>query len=178
MRINKILLGFLGTAALMLPCSLALAETAVAPLTLALTEGAGASVGTVTFTDVDGGVEIKTDLHSLPPGALGFHIHENGTCAPMEKDGRMPPAQSAGGHYDPDKTGKHLGPDGGGHRGDLPRLTVDGNGRAVHTMRVKNLTVSEIKNRSLMIHEGGDNYSDSPVELGGGGGRLACGVIR
>ncbi|MRR17699.1 MAG: superoxide dismutase [Cu-Zn] SodC1, partial [Deltaproteobacteria bacterium] len=31
---------------------------------------------------------------------------------------------------------------------------------------------------SLMIHVGGDNYSDVPEKLGGGGGRLACGVVK
>ncbi len=29
----------------------------------------------------------------------------------------------------------------------------------------------------LVIHEGGDNYSDTPKPLGGGGGRIACGVV-
>jgi len=29
-----------------------------------------------------------------------------------------------------------------------------------------------------MIHAGGDNHSDHPTALGGGGARMACGVIR
>ena len=29
-----------------------------------------------------------------------------------------------------------------------------------------------------MIHAGGDNYSDQPQPLGGGGARIACGVIN
>jgi Cu-Zn family superoxide dismutase len=29
-----------------------------------------------------------------------------------------------------------------------------------------------------MIHEGGDNYSDKPKPLGGGGARIACGVVK
>jgi Cu-Zn family superoxide dismutase len=29
-----------------------------------------------------------------------------------------------------------------------------------------------------MIHQGGDNYSDDPKKLGGGGARVACGVIN
>jgi Cu-Zn family superoxide dismutase len=29
-----------------------------------------------------------------------------------------------------------------------------------------------------MIHAGGDNYSDQPVPLGGGGARIACGVVK
>jgi Cu-Zn family superoxide dismutase len=29
-----------------------------------------------------------------------------------------------------------------------------------------------------MIHAGGDNYSDHPKRLGGGGARIACGVVK
>jgi Cu-Zn family superoxide dismutase len=29
-----------------------------------------------------------------------------------------------------------------------------------------------------MVHVGGDNYSDKPKPLGGGGARFACGVIE
>jgi Cu-Zn family superoxide dismutase len=29
-----------------------------------------------------------------------------------------------------------------------------------------------------MVHAGGDNYSDQPKPLGGGGDRIACGLIR
>jgi Cu-Zn family superoxide dismutase len=29
-----------------------------------------------------------------------------------------------------------------------------------------------------MVHVGGDNYSDTPAPLGGGGGRLVCGVVK
>jgi Cu-Zn family superoxide dismutase len=28
-----------------------------------------------------------------------------------------------------------------------------------------------------MLHVGGDNYADTPAPLGGGGARMACGVI-
>ena len=28
-----------------------------------------------------------------------------------------------------------------------------------------------------MVHASGDNYSDDPAPLGGGGARIACGVI-
>jgi Cu-Zn family superoxide dismutase len=38
--------------------------------------------------------------------------------------------------------------------------------------------VSALKGRALMIHAGGDNYSDAPAPLGGGGARLACGVVQ
>ena len=51
--------------------------------------------------------------------------------------------------------------------------TADGIDQTVEAPR---LQLSEIEGRTLMIHEGGDNYSDNP-ENGGGKGRIACGVI-
>ena len=39
------------------------------------------------------------------------------------------------------------------------------------------LKTDDVKGRSLMIHLMGDNFSDDPQPLGGGGARLACGVI-
>ncbi|MEQ1806275.1 MAG: hypothetical protein ABL900_12950 [Burkholderiaceae bacterium] len=35
----------------------------------------------------------------------------------------------------------------------------------------------DVRNRALMNHVGGDNHADHPAPLGGGGARLACGVI-
>ncbi len=40
------------------------------------------------------------------------------------------------------------------------------------------LTAKEIRERSVVIHAGGDNYQDTPKALGGGGKRIACGVIK
>jgi Cu-Zn family superoxide dismutase len=40
------------------------------------------------------------------------------------------------------------------------------------------LKVADLKGKSLMIHAGGDNYSDTPEVLGGGGARIACGAIK
>ena len=40
------------------------------------------------------------------------------------------------------------------------------------------LKVADLKGKSLMIHAGGDNYSDTPAPLGGGGARAACGVVK
>ena len=68
---------------------------------------------------------------------------------------------AAGGHYDPANTGKHLGPLGEGHKGDMPVLTVDASGKAGKTLVALHLTVADVKGRSIMIHAGGDNYSAS-----------------
>jgi Cu-Zn family superoxide dismutase len=155
-----------------------LAESLTAPMALATPTGPGESVGTITITEGAGGANFALDLHGLPPGPHGFHVHSNASCAPSEKDGKPVPAGAAGGHLDPDKTGMHMGPAGAGHLGDLPLITVgaDGTAKGVLTApRIKSL--ASLKGGALMIHAGGDNYSDQPAPLGGGGARLACGVI-
>lgn len=38
-------------------------------------------------------------------------------------------------------------------------------------------SIAEITGHALMLHVGGDNHSDVPNPLGGGGDRMACGVI-
>lgn len=154
------------------------AETVKAEVFTATPEGAGMSLGMISFTDTKDGLSIMVDLKGLPPGERGFHIHEFPNCGPKEQDGKMVPALAAGGHYDPQKTGKHLGPGKGGHFGDLPFLVVDAKGNAKTTIVLNGVKASDFKDRSIMVHGGGDNYSDTPVTLGGGGPRIACGVIK
>jgi len=60
----------------------------------------------------------------------------------------------------------------------MPVLTVDASGNATKAVMVPHLTVADVKGRSIMIHAGGDNYSDQPAPLGGGGARIACGVAK
>ncbi len=62
--------------------------------------------------------------------------------------------------------------------GDLPALVVDNNGVATTAVIAPRLKLADIQGRAIMIHAGGDNYSDSPLPLGGGGARIACGVIQ
>lgn len=141
-------------------------------------EGQGDSLGTVTLIAYDQGVLIESDLRGLAPGIHGFHLHENPDCSPVEKDGKTTPAGAAGGHYDPQNTGKHKGPfDKTGHLGDLPRLHVGPDGENAQTNIAPRLKLNDFKGRALVIHGGGDNYSDSPQPLGGGGARIACGVV-
>src|ERR671927_230565 len=93
--------------------------------------GTGAEIGTVTVTEGSGGAVFATDLHDLPPGEHGFHVHEKGGCGPGPgPDGKVAAAMAAGGHLDPEGTKKHLGPEGHGHLGDLPVLKVSADGTA------------------------------------------------
>lgn len=141
-------------------------------------KGIGPSIGTIRAEDSTEGLALTTNLKDLSPGAHGFHVHENPDCAVKEKDGKMTAGLAAGGHYDPDKSGKHEGPTGHGHVGDLPALTVGADGGAKLRLVAPRLKVADLKGRSLMIHAGGDNYSDQPQPLGGGGARIACGVVK
>jgi len=141
-------------------------------------KGVGASIGTVQFSDTPKGLSIQPSLSGLTPGHHGFHVHQNPDCGPAMKDGKMGAGLAAGGHYDPKGTKKHTGPNKGGHLGDLPVLDVGKDGKASQSMTVANLKVADIKGRSLMVHEHGDNFSDKPKALGGGGGRVACGLIK
>ena len=150
-----------------------------ADLFLATDDGPGALVGSAVFRDTADGARIALDLKGLPPGQHGLHVHANGSCAAIMKDGKMMAAGAAGAHLDPDMTGKHEGPMGMGHLGDLPAITVGSSGtdhEALTAPRIKDVT--QLAGRSLMIHVGGDNYSDQPAPLGGGAARLACGLIK
>lgn len=161
--------------------TLSLAGLAQADVTIEMhavnKSGIGQPIGVVTASQTRYGVVFTPMLKGLSPGLHGFHLHTNPSCEPMEKDGKMLPALGAGGHYDPESTGRHSFPWGTGHLGDLPALFADGNGAADSPVLAPRLKLSDLKGRALMIHAGGDNYSDSPSPLGGGGKRVACGVI-
>jgi len=140
-------------------------------------KGIGQSVGQVVVSESAYGLVFTPALSSLSPGVHGFHVHENPSCEAKEKDGKMVPALSAGGHYDPAGSKRHGMPWGDGHLGDLPALYVDANGAANGSVLAPRLKMADIKGRALMVHAGGDNHSDHPAALGGGGARVACGVI-
>lgn len=136
------------------------------------------NMGIVTLQENDNGVEFLVDLYNIPKGAHGFHIHEFGKCEPSVVDGKEVSFGGAGSHYDPDETKKHLGPNKNGHKGDLPVLTADSNGEVKTRFYKNEITLDEIKGKSLILHKGGDNYADTPLPLGGGGERIGCGVIK
>ena len=154
------------------------AETITVPMATTTTAGAGRDVGTVTVSDTPYGALFTPDLKGLPPGMHGFHVHAVGDCGGATKDGKIVPGLAAGGHLDPSGTGRHEGPYGDGHLGDLPPLYVDADGRATMPVLAPRLKAADVRYRSLMIHAGGDNFADQPAALGGGGERIACGVAR
>ena len=139
--------------------------------------GVGASVGTVRITESRYGLVFQPALTGLPPGLHGFHLHENPSCASGTREGVIVAALGAGGHLDPQATKRHGEPWGDGHLGDLPALYVAADGSATQPVLAPRLTFADLAKRSLMVHAGGDNHADHPAPLGGGGARVACGVV-
>ena len=134
-------------------------------------------IGEVVVTESKFGLVFTPIIKGqIAQGLHGFHIHVNPSCDNTEKGIGM----AAGGHWDPKKTNRHSFPwDKNGHLGDLPALYVDANGVASNPVLAPKLKkLKEIKGHSLMIHIGGDNHHDQPAPLGGGGARVACGVIK
>ena len=173
-----LLIGASALAALMTGMVPAAAAEIVVTVHRTAETGRGEPVGTVRFADGPQGLAVNPSLKGLPPGAHGFHVHENPSCeAKAGPDGKPVLGLAAGGHYDPDKSAKHEGPAGHGHLGDLPLLTVAADGSAGGTLVAPRLKTADLRGRSLIVHAGGDNYSDQPAALGGGGGRIACAVF-
>lgn len=131
----------------------------------------GRAVGTVSIQDTPYGALLTPKLQGLTPGPHGFHVHANPSCDQA--------GNAAGGHFDPGQTKQHRGPyQDDGHLGDLPVLIVDQQGQATIPVLAPRLKAADFIGHSLMVHAGGDNYSDAPQHLGGGGMRRVCGVIK
>ena len=156
------------------------ADTSITvPVNIVDEKGVVTSAGDIVVSESQYGLLFSPSLSGLPAGLHGFHIHENGSCDPGTKDGKAVAALAAGGHWDPAKTGRHSGPYGDGHMGDLPALYVTADGKATYPVLAPRLhTLDTLHGHALMLHAGGDNHDDHPMPLGGGGARLACGVIK
>lgn len=143
-------------------------------------ELAGQAILTVTPT----GVEIELTASGLKPGAHGFHIHMEGTCAPgPDATGKTIDFGAAGGHFDPGAAHKHGqpgNPANASHAGDLPNLTADPAGKA--SARYLNTQVTlgpgptSVIGRSLVVHADPDDYVTEPA--GNSGARVLCGRIE
>ena len=165
-------------AAWLLAATAAIAAERTVNVHMVDAEGVGPAVGTVRIVETRYGLAFYPALNRLQAGLHGFHVHENPSCASVNRDGAPVPALAAGGHLDPQATKRHGEPWGDdGHLGDLPALYVASDGSATNPVLAPRLKLADVRNRSLMVHAGGDNHADHPAPLGGGGARVACGVI-
>ncbi len=136
----------------------------------------GHTVGSVTLSQVGGGVRVVLDARGLPPGQHGVHIHTVGKCDP-------PDFTSAGSHFNPDGKKHGLQNPAGPHAGDLPNITIgsDGVGRLESmneriTLGEGATTLFDADGSALVIHAAPDDFKTDPT--GNSGGRIACGVIH
>lgn len=129
--------------------------------------------GTISFKEVDGGVEITAEIEGLKPRQQhAWHIHETGDCS-------APDATSAGAHFNPENHA-HGGPEADQrHAGDFGNLTADKAGKATATVTMKGITIAEgptsIVGKGFIIHAKKDDLKTQPT--GNAGDRIACGVI-
>jgi Cu-Zn family superoxide dismutase len=160
-------------------------------LTAALVDPEGTEVGTATFSDTDGGLELSVEVEGLPPGFHGFHVHAIGVCEPDSANPTDPTMTgdflSAGGHLGAGEA------DHGEHAGDLPALFVDASGAGSLTTVTDALTRADLTDddgSAVMVHAGRDNYANVPERYapggpdqmtrntGDAGGRIACGPVE
>lgn len=180
------------TSVLALALALAFAQTGCAPATDSASETTPASDaplvavaelqptagndtrGTVTFTQLEGGVEVVVDVTGMTGGAgkRGFHIHETGDCS-------APDGTSAGGHFNPTEMA-HGGPtDDTRHAGDFGNLEFNADGVAQTTFIDTHISFTgpnSIIGRAVIVHLAEDDLQSQPT--GDAGPRAACGVIE
>lgn len=129
--------------------------------------------GEVLFYQLENGVYIRAYIIGLPKvnskGEAvrfhGFHIHENGNCSQNSSDEPFP---FTGSHFNPNNNQHPF------HAGDLPPLLSAG-GVGILSVFTDAFTVNNIVERSIIIHEGVDDFTSQPA--GNAGKKIACGVI-
>lgn len=128
--------------------------------------------GSVGFYQSPYGVFVAAEVRGLPIPAetcgnhfFGFHIHSGGSCSGNDTD----PFADALGHYNPQNC-PHPS-----HAGDLPPL-LGNQGYACQLFLTDHFTVSEIIDKTVIIHAGFDDFSTQPS--GNAGTKIACGLIR
>lgn len=115
-----------------------------------------------------GGILVEAEVFGLPnirqPGASGYyamHIHTNGNCAA--------PFNQTGEHYSRMPMPHPM------HSGDMIPL-MGNQGYAWSTFYDKRFNMDEIEGRSVIIHEGPDDFTTQPS--GNAGEKIGCGVIH
>jgi len=162
----------------LLLCSSSLMAAGKAPTSakVELRNAQGQPVGTATFKQAHGGVNISLQVFSLPAGTHAFHIHTVGKCDP-------PDFKTAGGHFNPENKKHGLKSSAGPHAGDMPNIAVGQKGKGKATLLNKRVTLGEGANSlfheggtALVMHEKADDDMTDPA--GNAGNRIACGVIQ
>lgn len=134
-----------------------------------LIDSSGKTIGSVSSTKIDTGLDVRIEAKGLEPGDHGIHFHEAGRCDP-------PSFASAGGHWN--TSGRQHGHDNprGSHDGDLGNLTIgaDGSGGTDRILPRWHPRFPAA-GLSLVVHAGADDERTDPS--GNSGARIACAVV-
>ena len=120
------------------------------------------------YSSPTSGIYVQVEVFELPDenyadssGFFGMHIHQYGNCSlPF------------------DQTGEHLNPTitlHQNHIGELPPL-LSSHGYAWCVFYDGRLSISDILNKSLIIHNRRDDFTTQPS--GDSGAKIACGIIK
>jgi Cu-Zn family superoxide dismutase len=124
-----------------------------------------------TFKQKGDKVLLLANVHGLPDGEYGLHIHARDDCSAAD-------FASAGDHFNPARS-KHGHPSQEHHAGDMGNLKVVGGKGTTEVSQLTgvSLTVGKtgIIGRSVIIHANPDDFNTQPT--GNAGPRIACGVI-
>ena len=163
--------------ALVLGATSASAAASKAHATAKLTGLDGKALGSADFAQTNHGVLITLDLHGLPPGGHGIHLHTSANCNGKTK------FTSAGPHtnFDPPRLHGFLAK-GGPHPGDLPNEFAASDG-TLHASLLSNSfslgngkkSIFDRDGAAIIVTAHADDYSSQPD--GHAGERIACGVI-
>ncbi|MBY6680449.1 superoxide dismutase family protein [Rhodococcus sp. BP-316] len=152
----------------------------------------GETMGTVSFAEVDGHLEVTVEAEGLTPGFHGLHMHQNPVCEPdsVAPTGGEPGAfLSAGGHLQVNGNTGHPA------SGDLTSLQVREDGTADLTTTTDSVTLDDLRGGvAVIVHSAADNFANIPtrytlpdgqpvpdattLSTGDAGSRVACAVVE
>ena len=130
--------------------------------------------GTLVLSELadHAGVRVEGAISGLSSGTHGMHVHETPNCGSAD-------GMSAGGHFNPTSAPHGAAGAAQSHVGDLGNIVADGEGRAAVSIIKPAATLdqsnSSLLQRSMIVHEKGDDLSTQPS--GDSGARIACGII-
>ena len=128
--------------------------------------------GKVMFYNTLSGVLIRAEITGLPKGMgncdnpiFAFHIHSGNACSGNHTD----MFADVGTHFNSYNCPHPY------HAGDLPPL-FSANGNAVLEVLTDRFTLSQIIDKTVIIHSAPDDFTTQPS--GNAGEKIACGVIK
>ena len=146
-------------------------DVPVAAPPVALINGSGQVIGSVSPAQTSGGVSLAISAGAVPHGLHGVHVHAVGRCD-------RPAFESAGPHWNPAGRDHGINDPQGPHAGDLPNVTASSSGVVRETLVLAGTSLAQLADAdgsALVIHASADDYVTDPS--GNSGSRIACAVL-